>query len=144
MKIKGLTPRQFLDVLDAVNKAEETTICPNYYPVVRGRYFTVSLRLASSKDKYHRRSADLGCQGSTRRMVSLCWHGFRIVLARLFDAYPDAVVQTALARYKGREGFARTYQRTYWGRDTQRGAGSLMHPVAYGSLCDCSLEEEGS
>lgn len=67
-----------------------------------------------------------------RRMPVACWHATRDVLAALFDADPDAVVTTALARYDGRDGFHRTFP------GTDRNVGSMIHPALMSELCECS------
>jgi hypothetical protein len=66
---------------------------------------------------------------SGRRGPWACWHAFRDVLQAVFDKYPDATVRTALATYRGAEGFARTFPGT---ADTPAGCGFTTS-----ELCDC-------
>jgi len=80
---------------------------------------------------------DLGAgarrSGSSRRSPAACWHAYRDVLVGIFDADPDAVVVTALARYNGREGFQQTYRGT-----AHYNVGSRMYPESISTLCDCA------
>jgi len=66
------------------------------------------------------------------RIPSACWHAYRDVLAALFDQRPAARVRTALAVYRGREGFERDYPATAY-----RNVGSAMQPAYMPELCDC-------
>jgi hypothetical protein len=53
----------------------------------------------------------------------LCWHGHRDFMREMFAQYPEAVLESAIAKYEGREGFERDYPetgRTVVGR-TERG-----------------------
>lgn len=70
--------------------------------------------------------------GRPRRVAAVCWHGHRDFLRALFDVNPDARVRTALADYRGREGFEREYLSTF-------GQGNGYH-VAYGQACACGSD----
>jgi hypothetical protein len=67
-----------------------------------------------------------------RRIPAACWHAYRDVLAALFDQCPAARVRTALAVYRGREGFERHYPATAYVN-----VGSQMQPAHMPELCDC-------
>jgi hypothetical protein len=69
---------------------------------------------------------------SGRRGPWACWHAYRDVLIVLFEQYPDARVTTALAHYRGRDGFSRDYPAT-----GLRNVGSAVEPVTMPQLCDC-------
>jgi hypothetical protein len=73
---------------------------------------------------------------SGRRMRAACWHAWRDTLRELFEQYPDVTVRTALATYKGRDGFEDWFQIT--------GAvniGSIAEPMRMDDACDCKLRE---
>lgn len=59
-----------------------------------------------------------------------CWHAHRDVLRALFEAHPDATVRTALAVYRGMEGFERDYPATEY-----RNVGSPAQPARMPDLC---------
>lgn len=92
---------------------------------------TVSLRtvVRDSREAGARRS------GSGRRMPAACWHATRDVLAAMFDADPDAVVTTAMARYDGRDGFHRTFPGT-----ADHNVGSMIAPASIEEMCECPGE----
>ena len=62
---------------------------------------------------------------SGRHMPKASWQAHRDVISAIFDADPEAVLQTALATYKGRDDFLARFEAT---GDTN--CGSQMHPVA--------------
>lgn len=61
-----------------------------------------------------------------------CWHAYRDVLLSLFRRYPDAIVRTGLAVYRGQEGFLRDYPAT-----GHVNIGSQVQPVTMPALCAC-------
>jgi hypothetical protein len=67
-----------------------------------------------------------------RHAHAVCWHAYRDVLAELFERFPKARVRTALAVYRGLEGFERDYPTTAY-----RNVGSQMQPAYMPELCDC-------
>lgn len=69
---------------------------------------------------------------SGRRGPYACWHVFRDVLFAIFEAYPDAVVSTSVARYKGRTDFLDTYPGT-----RNHPVGSRAVPGTLGERCEC-------
>lgn len=94
-----------------------------------GRLVTARLRVLESRGDGARRS------WTGRRIPAACWHAYRDVLAALFEEYPRASVRTAMAVYRGREGFEQHYPAT-----ADRNVGSQMQPAYMPDLCDC---EEG-
>jgi hypothetical protein len=67
---------------------------------------------------------------SGRRGPWACWHAFRDLLMTVFEAYPDAVVSTAFATYRGAEDFAGKFPAT-----AIRRTGGLYNSVTFVSLC---------
>ena len=65
----------------------------------RSYAFRGVLRCDTSRNPHARRSA------SGRRTIAADWETHRIFLAALFDAWPEAVVRTSLATYRGRDDF---------------------------------------
>lgn len=68
-----------------------------------------------------------------KRWPKPCWHAMRDVLGTMFVNYPEAVCRTALADYRGRDGFLRCYPDTYWGPQKQ----GMYQLADIGSACDC-------
>jgi hypothetical protein len=66
---------------------------------------------------------------SGRHMPAASWEAYRDVLAELFDRHPDALVRTALAVYRRKEGFEREYPQTGY-----RNIGSQMIPATMPEL----------
>ena len=67
-----------------------------------------------------------------RHAHAACWHAYRDVLAELFERFPRATVRTAMAVYRGRDGFEQHYPQTAYSN-----IGSQMQPVYMPELCDC-------
>jgi hypothetical protein len=65
-----------------------------------------------------------------------CWHAYRDVLGACFWVNPEAVIRTARAVYRGRDGFTRDYPAT--GRVN---VGSQVQPVTMPELCDHGVPE---
>jgi hypothetical protein len=95
-----------------------------------GSVLAFSLTVKDSRGPGARVSAGINGQ-KQRRIRAACWHVWRDFLAELFELAPKAVVRTALATYRGRDGFERDFPATYY-----RNSGSLMEPRAYGDLCN--------
>ena len=90
------------------------------FPRVRAQ-----LRANSSREVGARRS------WSGRRTVSACWHAHRDVYREVFRQYPDATIQTSMARYTA-DNFENTYPRT-----GDQNIGSMVSPAYMPELCDC-------
>jgi hypothetical protein len=67
-----------------------------------------------------------------RRVAAVCWHGHRDFLRALFRLCPDAVVRTAIAVYRGAEGFEETFPAT-----AHRNIGSAYMPCTMAEACLC-------
>ena len=61
-----------------------------------------------------------------------CWHAYRDVLMRVFLRYPNAVIRTGIAVYRGMAGFRELYPAT-----AHRVIGSEVNPVTMPELCEC-------
>lgn len=47
-----------------------------------------------------------------RRVNAVCWHGHREWMRAIFAEYPETVIRSALATYKGAEHFEETHEGT--------------------------------
>lgn len=78
---------------------------------------------------YHRLSAEKPWRDSRQRHINaVCWHGHRDFMTRLFALLPTCTLRTALATYRGREGFEQNYP-------------SQMLPQTYSDLCHCEEDK---
>lgn len=95
-------------------------------------------RSALIRVKLHAGTGGSGSRRSAsgRRGPWACWHVFRDVLTCVFEDFPDATVHTALAVYKGRADFHRSFPATY--HHEARAAGNSYD---FGSLCACESDE---
>jgi hypothetical protein len=91
-----------------------------------GRLLRARVGVVSSREPGARRS------WTGRRIPAACWHAYRDVLAALFEQRPDATVRTAMAVYRGREGFEAHYPQTAYSN-----IGSAMQPAYMPDLCSC-------
>lgn len=67
-----------------------------------------------------------------RRVAAACYHAHGHFMRALFDMNPDGVIRTAMATYKGVDGFnALAYIAGMVNK------GSVMYPVQYRECCDC-------
>lgn len=96
----------------------------------RGHYVTV--RVFPTSDDRRKWSLHF----HTRRVNAVCWHGHRDFLRALFALDPDAVVITAVARYRGANHFEGIYRDTW-----SHNVGSRMCPIPYGSSCMCDWRD---
>lgn len=110
--------------LAAINGRYDCNIEVNQFGSADPRRFT--LRVKSSKGPGARRSRH------GRRTVSACWHVHRDFLTALFDLEPGVTVYTALAMYRGRDGFLRDFPQTAY-----TNVGSVMRNGYIVELCAC-------
>jgi hypothetical protein len=75
----------------------------------------------------HKRGARTSWQG--RHTVAASWYAHRDFMHALFEINPDGRIKTAMADYRGSDGFERDFPETFW-----KNAGSAMQPTAFGSL----------
>jgi len=83
-------------------------------------------------NKKHPKYRKIGRYGRTVP-GAVCWHGHRDFFRELFELKPEAVIETALATYKGAEHFEDTYRDTRWGSG---GRGSFVGTLGQ-QECDC-------
>lgn len=95
-------------------------------PERKGRAVTFTLTVADSRGKGSR----VGWSG--RRVCACCWHGHRDIMQALFDAYPDARLQSAQADYRGKEDFEDSFEATGYVN-----IGSQVSPLHFNDACDC-------
>lgn len=125
MEIKGVTLDQFRHIVAVVSDREydgNVIVHPDSHKVSNNR---IRARLTVKSSYEH--GARMSWSGRHIRAAS--WHAYRDVLAELFDRYPDAIVRTAMATYKGAEGFAENYPETAY-----KNVGSIMSPVTMPEL----------
>ena len=83
--------------------------------------------------KWHRRGLGFP-QGSGEHPVNaVCWHGFREFFRAVYRREPNAVFRTAMAIYKGSDGFETTFLATGY-----KNIGSQMYPVQAREACFCA------
>lgn len=128
MLIRKVSRDQFAAVVSKVSESYGGNIIVHHdmredgvrFPRLTGR-----IRVESSRASGARRS------WSGRRTVSACWHAHRDVFRELFAQYPEATVQTSMARYT-----ASNFEDVY--PDTgNRSIGSMMAPAYMPELCEC-------
>ena len=126
MKLKGITPEQLNQIIKEVNETHKSTIRANY-GTPRGRFISFTLRVKSGKDNLH----GLGPTG--RNLNTLCWHGHKYVMEKIFELEPSAILVSTIARYEGITGFENHYMDTAY-----KNVGSLMSPMFMVDRCNCS------
>ena len=120
--------------VDAVERIVYKVSATQYYgnirfkrePEPKGKAVTFTLTVADSRGLGSR----IGQTG--RRICACCWHGHRDIMQALFDAYPDARLQSAHADYHGKDDFEDKFD---WTGATN--IGSQMSPLLYRDACDC-------
>jgi len=95
-------------------------------PERKGRAVAFTLTVANSRAKGGR----IGHSG--RRVCACCWHGHRDIMQALFDAYPDARLQSAQADYRGKDDFEDSFEATGY-----TNIGSQMSPLYFRHACEC-------
>lgn len=108
--------------------APEATGTVEAYQVRRVAGGAVRFVLRPTGEAFCRVSAS----GSGRRVWAVCWHGHALALRLLFDAFPQAVVKTALTTYRGHHDYVRLA-----GRTAYRQVGSVLRPCYYAEACEC-------
>lgn len=100
---------------------------------VRGRHagkFAYKFLLRPVTDKYRLVRSDPYTKSGYRKVWAVSWHGHWDFMVKVFKADPDAFIQTALAKYDGREGFYREAPAT-----GNRNIGSQADPEMYRNAC---------
>lgn len=93
---------------------------------MRGRAVRFGLRVKDSRGNGAHRSA------FGRRTRSACWHAHADFFRSLFYLAPDARIKTAMADYRGADGFRRDYVFT-----GMQNVGSMVRPVQLRECCCC-------
>lgn len=83
-------------------------------------------------DSKYQRTSSMVMFREGRRVHAVCWHGFRDFFRAVYRREPDAVFRTAMATYRGSEGFEATFPET-----GHRNIGSQMAPVCAAEACRC-------
>jgi hypothetical protein len=101
----------------------------------RARRVRWTLRVQDSRGPGARQSLSWSRtpDGERRRTVAACWHAHADIMLELFEQFPRATLRSVVATYGGRDDYLAKSEGTYW-----RNAGSLMSPVFFGDLCDCT------
>ncbi len=127
MDIRGLTLEDFQAI---VAYASQDTYDGNI--VVERNAHSNGSRLAARLWADDGRGPGARTSWTGRHAHAACWHAYRDVLAELFERFPRATVRTAMAVYRGRQGFEQHYPATAYSN-----IGSVMQPAYMPSLCDC-------
>ncbi len=117
-------PRELLDNLAFHEKCE--TLQGGLKHTRNGSSIRVRLIYSKALDPAEttrRRSA------SGRKTVGVTWGVHRGFLMRLFGTFPDAVVRSNLATYRGKDDFLAKHYATY-----DHNAGTRYNPVRFGDL----------
>jgi hypothetical protein len=131
MQISGVALGDLYAITSRVSErvyGRNVIVSPDAHAVGPNR-ITGRLRVLDSRGAGARTAA------SGRHGPYACWHVYRDVLRELFGGYPRATVSTALASYRGADGFERNYPAT-----RHRNMGSLLSPAYMPDLCvtaDC-------
>jgi hypothetical protein len=73
-----------------------------------------------------------------RKIAAACWHVHREFMRHLYDIAPEAVIQSALATYRGVQDFEETFEATGDGN-----IGSAFEPQAMRTACECEENDNG-
>jgi hypothetical protein len=127
VNIRGLSLEDFQAIVAYVSKGEyDGNVVVERHAHGNGRRLAARLWATDGRGEGARTS------WSGRHAHAACWHAYRDVLAELFERFPKATVRTALAVYRGKEGFERHYPATAYVN-----VGSQMQPTHMPELCDC-------
>lgn len=146
MKVIGVTLAQLLEIAEATQVRVANTGAWNnrrapYQHMHRdGRPETrFTLRTLYSEKRRpvpYRRTVTPWPGRKTRTLGGpLCWHGHRDFMIELFRRFPSAVLESAFAKYDGREGFERGFEGTGY-----QNIGSQAYPRYFREACYCEAE----
>jgi hypothetical protein len=129
MEIIGLSRSQWVETVEDVgadlyggNLRDNDT---NEKRTSRSVRVTGTIRARDSRGPGARRS------GSGRRGPWACWHAHRDVFREVFERYPEARINTAMAHYTA-DNFEETFPET-----ANRNVGSMVRPAYMDNLCEC-------
>jgi hypothetical protein len=126
MQITGVALSDFYEITALISHGSydgNVMVSPDAHAISRNR-IAARLRVADSRGAGARTAA------SGRHGPYACWHAYRDVLRELFREHPDAIVSTALERYRGANGFESAYPATAY-----RNVGSQLYPAYMPGLC---------
>lgn len=139
MQIKGVPMADFNDIVNSVSSSDyehNVIVHPDSRDEngVRAPRIQARLRCVSSGHNTHGDDLAPGAKRgfSGRRGTAACWHAYRDVLTELFNRFPNAVVRTAMAHYKGQDGFNENYPDTAY-----INVGSAFQPMYAKEMCEC-------
>jgi len=127
MKVKGLTLKQLTSVVNSV-----VNVTFEYPPIKQGNYYRFKLRCQMSQGPFHRLGQSITSKGNRRKLVALCWHGYREVMQRIYKVNPDTIISTAQITYHDKRDFDRNYHETGY-----KNIGSMIEPFNYIDACEC-------
>lgn len=124
MKVWGLSSAEIQNVVRHISEKEyDGNVQIKDGIKEDGRAHRFTLRVANS------RGAGAKMSASGRRSVAANWYVHRDVMLEMFSYNPDARILTAMADYRGVDDFFAKFEDTRY-----TNVGSIMNPVAYGSL----------
>jgi len=133
MRVYGIPPEAIRRIVGEVSsRLYESNLDFVHGPDPKGRAQDFRLRVVSSRGPGHRLSHSRTSRGNQRHLVAACWHVWRDVLYALFDEFPDARCQSAIADYRGARDFETKFPVT-----GIRNIGSMMYPLQMQEACDC-------
>lgn len=131
MQVRGLTES---DIRAAALDAGVRLV--NFRPQGRGFAFTLGLqgelwrRLSHEHPNWTNRN---GTPYKPRKIAAVCFHGHAAFMQRVFDANPDAVIISAMARFDGVAAFQAEACNV-----GERNVGSDYYPQEYNRACTCA------
>lgn len=125
MKVWGIQESTIRSIIATLNEHHYG----NNIEIKNGAFKWVGKALQFDLKMRDSRGAGAMKSASGRRTIRPNWYVYRDVITALFNANPDARVQTSIADYRGADDFFEKYPRTY-----HLNKGSAMHPVKLGSL----------
>ena len=131
MKLKGLTIDQLSTLVARISRDQYSeNIIFKRDPDQVGNFLHFTLTVINSAGPGAKRSP------RGRRIAALCWHGHRDIMRAIFNAFPDSLLITALARYEGQKGFEHNFPKTGF-----TNIGSIAEPFAFRNACECNHQE---
>lgn len=143
MQITGITPVQFQDIVAKVSDRDyEGNLRAELGSQQSATRFRGRVMLQhTGYQMFGRKDTSLLAPGQRRsassfsgerRINAVCWHVYRDVLTELFNQFPEARVYTAMAKYKGKDGFEANYPQTAY-----QNIGSMAYPMTMPETCEC-------
>lgn len=132
MQITGITPQQFTDAVAKASVKYDGNLTAEITSVQSANRFRARVipKMSSSAPKTPAPGARKSWNG--RCLKAACWHAYRDAMYEVFAINPQARVYTAMATYKGIDGFESQYPAT-----ADQNIGSMMQPAYMPDLCNC-------